>query len=320
MDTEKQDVEYVEVSPEDQKEARPRLVVTVTPEQVEPFGEIILTARVETPEPMNVTGEVVFYDATGEEAGRATLTDRMDSQPLTARLERMAPSEPGSQTWTARLESEDCECEEVEYTVTIAPHPISVTVWDIPPAIEQGITFPMTIGLKCPCGCEAKGWSFRLLNGEGQEIRAGMVGQEPWPGTTSLFYTCLDLDAPATEGRHEWTVVALPPEDAAIPHGERRMKVHLNVTRAPEVTLRIEAVDAITNAPVPKARVVVHPYRSWTNEDGIAEVRLPKGAYTVFVSRSPYFAFKSSGEITEDTTLKAVMHEDRQYSEQEMWA
>ena len=306
---------------EDQEvEVGPHLVVTASPEQVEPFGEIILTARLETPEPMDVEGEVVFYDASGAEAGRAALAGRYAPEPLTAKLERMAPSEPGSQTWTARLESDDCDCEEAEFTVTIAPHPISVTVWDIPSAIEQGITFPMTIGLKCPCGCEVKGWSFRLLNGEGQEIAAGTVGDEPWPGTTSLFYTCIDLDAPSVEGHHEWAVVALPPEEAEVPHAERKLVVHLNVTRAPEVTLRIEAFDAATNAPVPKAKVVVHPYRGWTNEEGVAEVRLPKGAYTVFVSRAPYFAFKSNGEITEDMTLRAEMFEDREYSVSELWA
>lgn len=309
METESQEVE-----------AGPRLVVTVSPEQVDPFGEIILTARLENLDGMEVEGDVVFYDANGDETGRAALTGRYDPDPFSARLERMAPAQPGPQTWTARLESNACECGEAEFTFAIAPHPISVTVWDIPPAVEQGITFPMTIGLKCPCGCEAKGWSFRLLDGDGREIRVGKVSDKPWPGTTSLFYSCLDLDAPATEGHHEWTVIALPPEEAEVPHGERKLAVHLNVTRAPEVTLRIEAVDAVTNAPVPKAKVVVHPYRGWTNEQGVAEVRVPKGAYTVFVSRAPYFAFKSEGEITADMTLKAIMHEDREYSVSEMWA
>jgi len=297
----------------------PLLVVEANPETVGPRSELVLTARLETDEPIQVEGEIVFYDATGAEAGRASLSDLPGHTQQQARIECIAPDSPGAQTWTARLESADCSCEDAAFTVTVAPHPISVSVWDVPSAIEQGTSFPMMVGLKCPCGCDAKGWSFRLLDDQEQEITTGTVGDEPWPGTTSLYYARLDLGAPDAEGAREWAVIAVPPEGDT-PHAQRRLPVRLNVSRSPEVTLRIEAVDAVTNAPVPRAKVVAHPYRCRTNEDGVAELRLPRGFYTVFVSGSPYFAFKSSGEITEDMALKAVMYEDREFSLSETWA
>jgi len=49
-------------------------------------------------------------------------------------------------------------------------------------------------------------------------------------------------------------------------------------------------------------------------------LRLPKGVYTVFVSGPPYFAYKTTGNLTGDLSLTAEMHVDREFSDADAWS
>jgi hypothetical protein len=65
---------------------------------------------------------------------------------------------------------------------------------------------------------------------------------------------------------------------------------------------------------------VVHPYRTVTNERGLAEVRVPEGEYRVFVSRRNYLPFRSDREVNADVTLEAELALDRGLSDAETWS
>ena len=309
--------------------------VETTPEVSQPGSEAVMTAVI-TAEDMpgnawEIAGtEVIFFDAAETEIARVALMDGPSGSLRSAPVECIVPDLPGSHHWTARIQlpparSTDAEestvkpTHRVDFTITVAPHPISMTVWDIPPAIMVGQPFSMTLGLKCPCGCDARGWGFRVDDADGKPVTSGNVGSDPWPGTEALFHAKLDLTAPDIAGNTVWTVTALPP-DGGLPHAIRTLSFRLNLQPEPEVTLRIRAIDAETRAPVARAKVVAHPYRTLTDAAGLAELRVPRGKYTVFVSGNSYFAFKSVGEITEDFTLEAEMYADRESSVEEAWA
>ena len=90
-------------------------------------------------------------------------------------------------------------------------------------------------------------------------------------------------------GPQDWTVTALVP-DHPTPRAARSLPLRLNLQPRPEVTLRIVTLHAVTGAPVPRSRVVAHPYRTLTDAGGRAELRLPRGPRIVFASGPPYLA------------------------------
>ena len=49
----------------------------------------------------------------------------------------------------------------------------------------------------------------------------------------------------------------------------------------------------------------MHPYRALTDERGVAKLRVPKGAYTLFVSARKYVSDKADVTITGDLTTQA---------------
>jgi hypothetical protein len=81
----------------------------------------------------------------------------------------------------------------------------------------------------------------------------------------------------------------------------------------------VVAIDMESQTPVQGAKVVVHPYKTFTDERGVAEVRIPKGEYRLFVSGKKYFPFRSDGEIKTDVTIKAELAVDRELSDADIW-
>ncbi|MED5563079.1 MAG: hypothetical protein VYB16_01080, partial [Gemmatimonadota bacterium] len=100
--------------------------------------------------------------------------------------------------------------------------------------------------------------------------------------------------------------------EAVAPFGVR-------VVPAPECLLMVVAIDMESQTPVQGAKVVVHPYKTVTDERGVAEVRVPKGEYRLFVSGKKYFPFRSDGEIKTDVTIKAELTVDRELSDADIW-
>jgi hypothetical protein len=53
------------------------------------------------------------------------------------------------------------------------------------------------------------------------------------------------------------------------------------------------------------AQVALHPYKTVTDERGLAEIRVTKGAYDLFVAKRKYLTLGLPVEVTTDMTARA---------------
>lgn len=214
--------------------------------------------------------------------------------------------------------------------LTAETHTRHVAVWDVPSAVDCGETYRIKVGVKCAEQCVPTDWVVEVRDPDGRLLEKTALGEEPWPGTTALHYAELELAAPEVEGLFTCQVVApevaLPDAGreeaggAQIAHGPASARFNVCIVPAPECRLTVLAVDKETQTPIEGATVVVHPYRSVTDAGGRAEVRVPRGAYRLFVSGRAYFPFRSDGEADADATIRAELDRDVAPSDAELWS
>jgi hypothetical protein len=203
------------------------------------------------------------------------------------------------------------------------PHATRIVVWDVPPAIECGAPFRFKVGIKCAGECSAAARRVEICDSAGARLAIAAAGDTPLPGTDALHFAELELRAPSTEGAHAWqarVAAAAADADDRPAHTAASAVFHVRAVPAPDCVLKVVAVDARSGAPVPGARVVVHPYRAMTNLEGIAELKVPKGAYRLFVSGRDRFPFRADGEVHADTTIRAELDLDLGPSDAELWS
>ena len=203
------------------------------------------------------------------------------------------------------------------------PHATRIVVWDTPSAVECGAAFKLKVGVKCAVECGAAARRVEIRDEQGNPIAAASVGDVPLAGTATLYFAELELRAPAIEGLHSWEarvaeVVEVTTGRAT--HTAATASVRVRAVPQPECLLPVVAVDGRSRIPIPGAKVVIHPYRALTNADGVAEFRVPKGAYRLFVSGRDRFPFRSDGEIDADVTIQAELDEDLGPSDAELWS
>jgi hypothetical protein len=290
---------------------------------------------IETPEfpSVDLNGtELSIRDAEGLEVARTAIVRGSDGVHVPAPMPvgLVAPSATGHHVWHAVVCDAQSEAEEdsdappehalaIPFGVEVAAHTIFVSVWDLPAAIEAGRPFAATVGLKCTCGCDTRGWAFSVTDAEGHTLCAGKVGDTPAEGTDALYVARIDLPAPSRPGVTAWTVTALCP-DHPMPHALRGLPLRLNVTEPADVAIRLRVVDAETGEAVPRAKIVAHPFRAFADDRGEAVLRVARGQYRIFASGRGYFASQRLAEVTDDLDLVAELHRDRDPSPADTWA
>ncbi len=209
----------------------------------------------------------------------------------------------------------------------VEPHSTHVVVWDAPSTIECGEKFGIKLGVKCSAECRPEGWAVEVRDQNGKGRATATLSGEPWPGTSALYYAEVELSAPDTEGLHTWEAKVLangpadgPADGLDLPHAEAIAPFGVRVVPTPECLLTVLAIDMESQTPVEGAKVSVHPYKTFTDEHGVAEVRLPKGEYRLFVSGKKYFPFRSDGEMKTDVTIRAELSVDRELSDADIWS
>ena len=206
---------------------------------------------------------------------------------------------------------------------SVKPHSRRVVVWDAPSTIECGEKFSVKLGVKCSSECPLNGWTVEVRDQDGKKRATATLSGEPWPGTSALYYTEVDLSAPDTEGLHTWEAKAPAHglvDGPDIPHAECVARFDVRVVPTPCCLLTVVAIDMESQTPVKGAKVVVHPYKAFTDERGVAEVRVPEGEYRLFVSGKKYFPFRSDVEMKTDVTIRAELALDLELSDADIWS
>ncbi len=200
-----------------------------------------------------------------------------------------------------------------QISFTGEPHATNVVAWDIPSAIEAGERFRIKVGITCSTECDLTNRDFGIYDHEGTQVATGTLLGDRWPGTSGLYFAEVELKAPTGEGLYTWSVKApawdftVPGSDVGIPHAEGSIGFGVRVVGHPEYVVTVEAVDKVSQTPLGGARVVMHPYKAVTDERGVAEVRVAKGEYKLFVSQTRYLTFGLPIGVTANMTARAEL-------------
>ena len=198
-------------------------------------------------------------------------------------------------------------------------HDLRIVVWDVPATVERGKRFVIRVGLSCSSRYRPAGWTVEVRDQNGERRATATPDGDPWPGTDALYHAEVALVAPDAEGLHTWEAAALADGSAAA-HAGCSSRFGVRVVAAPACVLTVVATDAKTSVPVEGARVVAHPYRTVTDERGVATLRVPAGEYRLFVSGKGAVPFRFDGEVKTDTTIRAALAQDVELSDADIWS
>ena len=196
------------------------------------------------------------------------------------------------------------------------PHAVQLTVWDVPAAAGAGERFRVTVGVRCSAGCDLGGRELSLFDQEGSPAGTVKLGHDVWPGTEALYFAEVEARAPLEAGSHQWEA-KIAGWDAELPHAPGSFPLIVRVVTSPDCEVTVRAVDREKQTPIKGARVVMHPYRAVTDDNGIATVRVARGQYDILVSGSQYRAACTSVEVTADMITSAELDADQPWASPE---
>jgi len=191
----------------------------------------------------------------------------------------------------------------LDLTVTTRPHETSLAVWAIPSPVVTGRRFALKVGAKSSAGCELHGQAIEIRDERGVAMASGSLGATPWPGTSALYWTELELPAPAEPGMFSWSV-KFDPAELALPHEAASSRFCIAIVRPPEHRLTVKVVEQATAAPIQDALVRLGAYRAATGQSGLAEIMMPKGTFDLNVWKPGYAAPVRSVAIDADVTVE----------------
>jgi hypothetical protein len=195
----------------------------------------------------------------------------------------------------------------------VEPHAVELTVWDVPPTAAPGERFTVSVGARCVAGCNLGGRELNIVDHEGAPASTAKLGHEVWPGTEALYFAQIETKAPLATGSHSWEA-KIAGWDAAQPHTSCSFPLIVRVVATPDCEVTIKAIDRETQTPIKGARVIMHPYRAVTDDNGVAIVKVAMGHYDILVSGSKYMPACASVEVTADMISSAELDADQPWT------
>lgn len=228
------------------------------------------------------------------------------------------PKEPGRYSWTLLFPRQDIrgithEGVSLPISFEAKPIPTSLAVWDVPSPVVTGQRLTVKVGAKSSIGCPLKGANVEFLNEHGAVVGRGQLGDAPWEGTAALYWTVVELVAPATDGVVSWTA-RFAGATTELVHSEGVAHFSFAAVKPGDHRLTIRIIDKETEKPIENAHVRLGSFRSLTDASGVAELSMPKGTYEVRVWHAAFEAPPTVVDVTEDLTVQllavAVPEED----------
>lgn len=231
-----------------------------------------------------------------------------DASGETRAIALKAPQHVGEHAWSIAFgtyESEGVQYEGCTLAIRLRtkPHATSLAVWEVPSPVVIGERFRVKIGAKSSAACTLEGEATEVMDQTGAVVAHGKLGATPWPGTSALFWTEIELAAPTQEGLCWWSVRFAA---AAIetPHEGTSSRFSVAVVRPPEHRLTVAVFEKDSQAPIADAQIRLGAYRAATDPSGHAEVAMPGGTYDLSVWKVGYDAPGQVVDIRGDTVIK----------------
>lgn len=286
--------------------------VEVASGEVDAGAELTVTARVSCPHGCDLRGQrisVRAYDDT--ELASAELTEFDGEAYVTSAIALRAPFKVGEHIYRAVLTAQERdgvshEETSTEFSFAAKAHAASVNVWGLPYAIAAGERFRLKVGIKCSAGCKLTGRQLSIFDDEGAQVGTGSLLDEIWPGTSALYFVDVEAEAPLTTGDHKWQV-RIPGSDSGLPHAAGSFTFAVKVVSPPDHEVTVEALDGEKQTPIEGAHVLLHPYRAFTDERGVAKLKVAKGRYKLFVSGLNYIAYENTIDVAADVSTRAEL-------------
>jgi hypothetical protein len=193
-----------------------------------------------------------------------------------------------------------------EIRFVVKAHATELNVWGVPSAIVAGERFKFTVGLGCSAGCNLAGRGMCVVDGEGAPVAAANLGDDVWPETEALYFVEVEGEAPPAAGNYQWEVRTTE-WISELPHQTDSFALALKVVNPPDCEIKVEAFDREQQVPIKGARVVMHPYRALTDENGVATVKVTKGRYDILVSASKFLPVSTTVEVMADMITRAEL-------------
>ena len=200
-----------------------------------------------------------------------------------------------------------------EVEVTPGEHAVELTVWDAPPTAVTGECFAVSVGVRCSAGCNLAGRELCIFDQMGSCAGTAKLGHDVWPGTEALYFAEVEVRAPLEAGSHQWEA-KIAGWEAELTHAAGSFSLMVRVVPSPDCEITVRAVDREKQTPIAGARVVMHPYRAVTDDNGIARVRVARGQYDILVSGSQYLPACASVEVTADLITSAELDSDQPWT------
>jgi hypothetical protein len=285
--------------------------VEVSPSQVDAGAELTLAVRVSCPNCCDLAGQSVsIRKRNGTELTSAPLSELDGERYVTSAITLRAPLEVGEHIYRAVLAAQEKdgvlhEETSAEFSFVVVPHEASVNVWGLPSAIAAGERFRFKVGVKCSAGCKLAGRKLSIFDHEGAQVAEAQLVDDVWPGTGALYFAEVEALAPLQIGDFEWHVET--PGSDEVPHAAGSCSLAVKIVSPPDHEVTVEAFDSEQQTPVKGAHVLLHPYRAFTDESGVARVKVAGGRYTLVVSGFRYVAYEGVVDVTDDVTIRAEL-------------
>jgi hypothetical protein len=281
--------------------------------EIDAGTEIVLKVKVSCPHGCDLRGRVIDVVAPdGAVAGSGPLAEFTDNVNETTEFAFMAPEEVGEYSWTVVFPQDDDEGARTRFvheeglhpiTVRTLPHDTSLAVWGVPSPIVMDHPFRIQVGATCSSGCNLSGKEIQIVDEAGSSIAHAKLGNTPWDGTRALYWTDVDLVAPANEGSTSRSIM-FAPQELRLPHGEASARFGWETVKPPQHSVAVKVVQKDAGTPVEDAQVRLGVYFAYSDSNGVAKVAMPQGTYSLDVLKTGFEAPPRVLDVRDDVTVE----------------
>jgi hypothetical protein len=277
------------------------------PSEVAVAGDLAFQVRVTCAAGCDLRGASVTI-TNSDGTTRAELTTFETGANQAAPIMLKAPLSIGEHTWHVDFASQETggtlhEQATLPLVVRTRPHETSLAVWAVPSPVVMGERFGIKVGAKSSFESDLSGRDIEVHDQSGTVVARGTLQETRWPGTSALYWTEVDLLAPASEGICSWSV-QFAAAALETPHISTNSAFSFVVVKPPDHKMTVKVVEKDTGNPVENAQVRLGAYRAATDQHGLAEVMLCKGTYDLSVWKVGYDAPPQTVAVDDDAMVE----------------